>query len=91
MHKKHYTVNIDWNGENFCGIKLKWDHDEKTFDISIPNYVSKAIARLHHYLTIKPKHSPRSYNAPVYSHKCQFFISTITNERLTPAQLKHCQ
>ena len=27
--KKHYNITIDWNGENFCGIKLKWDYDKK--------------------------------------------------------------
>ena len=34
---------------------------------------------------------PLSYNAPIYVQKHQFFIPDITNEKLTPAQLKHCQ
>ena len=89
--KKHYNTTIDWNGEIFCRIKLKWDYDRKTVDISMPNYVNKALARLHHPPPIKPQHYPHTYNAPIYGHKCQFVIPTITNEKLTPAQLKHCQ
>ena len=89
--KKHYNTTIDWNGEIFCRIKLKWDYDRKNVDISMPNYVNKALARLHHPPPIKPQHYPHTYNAPIYGHKCQFVIPTITNEKLTPAQLKNCQ
>ena len=27
--KKHYNVTIDWNGEIFFGIKLKWEYGKK--------------------------------------------------------------
>ena len=57
----------------------------------MPNYVNKALAYLHHPPQIKPQHSPHLYNAPIYGQKRQFFIPTITNEKLTPAQIKHCQ
>ena len=63
--KKHNNVTIDWNGEIFCVIKLKWDYDKKTVDPAIPNYVNKALARLHNYSPIKPPHHPHPYNAPV--------------------------
>ena len=55
------------------------------------NYVNKDLARLHHPLPIKPQRSPHPYNDPIYGQKHQFFIPTIPNEKLTPAQLKHCQ
>ena len=57
----------------------------------MPNYVNKALSRLHHYPPIKPRHSPHPYNAPVYVQKRQFFIITITNKTSTPAQLNHFQ
>ena len=57
----------------------------------MPNYVNKALATLHHYPPIKDQHSPHPYNAPVYGQQRQFFITAITNEKLTPTQLKHCQ
>ena len=61
-------------------MMLKWDYDKKTVDISMPNYVNKALARLHHTPPIKTQHSPHPYNAPIYGQKCQFVIPTITNE-----------
>ena len=89
--KKTLHVTIYWNGEIFYGTKLKWDYNNKTVNISIPNYVNKALAGLHHSLPIKPQYYPHLYNAPVYSHKCQLIIPTTTNKKLTPAQLKHCR
>ena len=74
-----------------CGIKLKWAYDKKNTNISMTNHINNALARKHHYPPIKPQYSPHPYDTPVYGQKRQFFISTTTNKRLTPAQLKHCQ
>ena len=57
----------------------------------MPNYVNKALARLHHPPPIKPQHYPYTYKTPIYGQKSQFIIPTITNEKLTSAKLKHCQ
>ena len=57
----------------------------------MPNYFNKALACLHHPPPIKPQHYPHLYNAPICGHKGQFVIPTITTEKLTTAQLKHCQ
>ena len=63
----------------------------KNVNLSMPNYVNKALSRLHHSPLMQPQHSSHAYNAPIYDQKRQFFIRTITNEKITPAQLKHCQ
>ena len=55
------------------------------------NYVNKALARLHNPPPIKPQNSPHPYNAPIYGQKHQFAIPNITNEKITYAQLNHCQ
>ena len=55
------------------------------------NYINKDIARLQHSPPIKPQHSPHHYNAPVYGQKYKFFMTTITNKKLTPDQINHCQ
>ena len=52
------------------------------------NYVKKALARLHHPHPMKTQHYPHPYDATIYGQKRQIFIPTITNEKLTPAQLK---
>ena len=44
--KKEYTVEVDWAGELYCGIKLAWDYDNQFVDISMPTYVSKQLLAL---------------------------------------------
>ena len=88
---KNYNVIIDWNGESICGIKLKWDYNKKTVDLSTPNYFNKDLAHLNHSPTIKSQHYPHPYYALVYGQKHQFVIPTITNKKLTSAQLRNCQ
>ena len=63
----------------------------KTVNLSMPNYVNKDLARHHHPPLINPQRPPDTYNASIYGQKRQFVIPTITNEKLTPAQLNQCQ
>ena len=53
----------------------------------MPNDVNKDIVRIHHPPPIKPQQKPHPYNAPIYGQKRKFVIPTITNEKLTSAQL----
>jgi hypothetical protein len=31
-----HTLTEDWSGDLYCGIKLDWDYDKRTVDISMP-------------------------------------------------------
>ncbi len=42
--KQHYDLTIDPDGKIFCGIHLLWDYKKHTVDLSMPNYVAKALA-----------------------------------------------
>jgi hypothetical protein len=91
--QKHYNVTIDRDGKIFCGICLDWDYTNSTVDLSMPNYVTKALAQLHHSPPKKPQHSPHPYDyaKPVYGQKQQYAKPTSTTCQLTPAQVKFCQ
>ncbi len=41
--KQHYVVKEDWTGERYCGLTIKWDHDNHTCDISMPGYVERLL------------------------------------------------
>ena len=59
--KKQYTVREDWNGSlSFCGITLNWDYNRCTIELSMPNYVNKALLPFHHPTPTKPEHSPHA-------------------------------
>jgi hypothetical protein len=41
--KTKYTLTKDWMGDLYCGIKLNWDYDKQTLDISMPGYIIKQL------------------------------------------------
>ena len=34
--KKHYTISIDWEGQNYLVFKIYWNYSEEYVDISMP-------------------------------------------------------
>ena len=56
--RKHYKLWEDWDGTLYCGITLDWDYQNRTLDISMPNYISKLRAKFQHQAPKRPQHSP---------------------------------
>ena len=55
--KKYYDITVDWKGELFVGIKLKWDYYKRTLDTHIPNFVPKALHKYQHAKPKRPQHA----------------------------------
>ena len=51
--KKHYEILVDWNGTNYCGLKFNWNYDEGYVNVSMPGYVSCALACFNHTKPIR--------------------------------------
>jgi hypothetical protein len=43
-----YEVSTDWTRSLYCGVKLEWDYDNRTLDISMPGYVEAALRKFDH-------------------------------------------
>jgi hypothetical protein len=43
--KQKYDLPEDWAGNLYCGIKLSWDYDAQTLDISMPGYIQKMLIK----------------------------------------------
>ena len=56
--KEHYDVTMDWKGKLYIGISLKWDYTQRTVQLSMPNYIQKALERFKHPKPTRPEHSP---------------------------------
>jgi hypothetical protein len=41
--KENYSVAVNWTGSLFCGVKLMWDNVNRTIDLHMPDYSSKAL------------------------------------------------
>ena len=69
--KLKYTITIDWEGTKYVGLHLNWDYVNRTVDISMPNYIEKALQRFEHPPPKSPQHSPHSWTKPNYGAKQQ--------------------
>ena len=71
MEKKWEAVSVDWYGELFCGIKLKWDYQNQTVDLSMPVYTTQLLQHFLHPTPKKPEHQPHCHVHPQYGTKLQ--------------------
>jgi hypothetical protein len=62
--KLQYKVSEDWDGTRYIGLTLKWDYNGRTFEISMPGYVERALSRFSHPSPTRPQDSPHPWNAP---------------------------
>jgi Reverse transcriptase (RNA-dependent DNA polymerase) len=69
--QQHYTITEDWTGARFIGINLKWDYKNRTVDLSIKDYVKKALQRFEHPTPRRPQHAPSAWTAPQYGATIQ--------------------
>jgi len=58
--KTKYKLVEDWDGDLYCGIKLHWDYNARTLDISMPGYVHRQLLKYKHVVSSCPQHCPYS-------------------------------
>ena len=46
--RSNYKVTVDWKGQLYCGMHLDWHYDKGCVDVSMPGYVSRALAKYNH-------------------------------------------
>jgi hypothetical protein len=56
--KEKYEHTKDWSGDLYCGIKLRWDYNARTVNISMLGYIKKLLQKYKHKMPIKPQHCP---------------------------------
>jgi hypothetical protein len=67
--KEHYKAATDWDGGLYCGVKLDWNYDERTVDLSMLGYVAAALHKFQYPNPKQPYHSPLQWNIPAYGAK----------------------
>ncbi|MHA7856378.1 hypothetical protein [Marinobacter shengliensis] len=69
---QRYKVSTDWTGSRYVGLDLQWDYDNGTLDISMPEYVQRALQRFAHPKPTRSEYAPHDYAAPVYGSRQQY-------------------
>ena len=88
--QEKYSITVDTKGENFCGLKLKWNYSEGWVDISMPKFVKNTLNRLN-YKPTKKQHAPHTWNVPIYGKNRQFATPNDDNPVLGQQYVKYVQ
>ena len=91
IKEKYKKLSEDWSGDLYCGIKLTWDYDARTLDISMPGYVQKQLQRYKHALPLKRQNCPFSPQPKQYGSEAQRPIEPDTSPPLSEDEKKQVQ
>jgi hypothetical protein len=61
----HYDTKADWTASLYSGITMVWDYKARTCNISMSDYVSKALHRFEHTPPACPQHAPHLWTPPI--------------------------
>ena len=53
-----YTITVDWKGELYLGLTLKWDYVRRQVNLSMPAYIPAVLLRFQHPSPSRGQHSP---------------------------------
>ena len=88
---EHYELTQDWSGSQFSGIDLTWDYTNRTFRMSIKNYIKNLLLKWGHAIPSKPQHAPFRHTTINYGAKHQFTNSPDASPKLDDAGIKRIQ
>ena len=88
MLKYKYTINIDWKGELYIGISLKYNYKKRIIDLSMPGYIERPLTRFLHIPPNRSQHSPFVAPFPVFSQTQQFSPPPYTSKPLNTISIK---
>jgi hypothetical protein len=86
-----YKITTDWSGDLYLGINLLWDYNARTVDLSMPDYVGKALQRFNHPKPTRPQHAPHAWAKPQYGVKTQLTAPADTSAPLDKAGILRLQ
>jgi hypothetical protein len=89
--KKDYELTEDWDGALYCRIKLKWDYDACTLDISMPVYIIKQLQKYKHASPPRLQHCPYLPEPKRYGNNAQRPLPKDTSPPLSKEDIKHVQ
>ena len=88
LQKDYSRITVDWKGELYAGINLKWNYEERWLDASMNGYVSKLRQRFSQKMPKKPQHSPHRAPKKVYGAAAQDTIVPDDSAKLNEDQIK---
>ena len=89
--RSHHNITTDCTGNNYCGLTFAWNYSDGYVDISMPQYITKALHCFKHKPPEKPQYAPHKWTAPIYGQKTQYATPVDCSKLLDPHDAKHIQ
>ena len=70
--KETYDIEVNKKGEKYVGISLDWDYENGEVHLSMPGYVSEALARFRPLYIKQCEDQPYAHVVPNYGAKVQY-------------------
>jgi hypothetical protein len=67
--KQKYELTKGWTGDLYCMIKLNWDYNAHSLDISMPGYIKKLLLQYKHCMPSRPQDCPYASTLKQYVAK----------------------
>jgi hypothetical protein len=82
--REKYILKIDWTGHKYVGLHIAFDRTARICTLSMPGYISNALARFNIQPSKRSTDSPAIYTAPVYGKHPQ--LPTVDNSPPLPPE-----
>ena len=89
--KKHYAISTDWEGRNYLLLKIDWNYSKKYVDISMTEYLKKALDILQHPKPKIPQYAPHRWTVPTYGKRLQIASDPYNSDLLDKKSTKVIQ
>jgi hypothetical protein len=89
--RQYCKCSCKWEGEQYCGLTIKWDYKDKKVHVSMSGYVPKALIRFCHPPPIKIQDQQYPHVKPNYGAKMQHATAEDTSPPLDTAGIKFIQ
>ena len=89
--QKYYKLSTDFSGKNYCGLTLTWNYDDGYVDVSMPDYVTKALKKFQHPPPASPQYAPHAWNPPKYGQRVQYALTPDSSPPLDKRQKLYVQ
>ena len=89
--EEKYELTEDWSGDLYCGIKLHWDYNVRTVNISMPGYIKKLLQKYKHKMSTEPQHCPYTPAPKQYGTEAQAPLPVNISPRLSDEEIKEIQ
>ena len=89
--REQYVISEDWEAKLYCGVQFNWNYKQRTYILSMPDYVTTTLKIFQHTTPNKAHHLPHPWVKPIYGQKVQLTENEDESEIINPKEVNIVQ